>query len=305
MFKNLKLICVSFTSLIFILSCSKISESFQKEGEAFYQEEQYKEAVSSLDKALYFDSKNLSALNLRAKAKYALKDTIGYLKDLASAFSVRPKKPKDFGVKAHQFFHFEEYDSALVYLNKELIEKENYQDLYLRGTIHYKNNNYGYAISDFKKALSFDDSDSVNVYKALSKSYLKISDYFNALYNISNAIDIDPNQKQFFRIRALIHMDNENYKYAIEDYNKYLKFDSLNPAIYINMAIASKATNDLNRAIKNYKKVKELKHPREHETLNEEIAILYYHLGNTTKSCEFFSLLKNKDNYLLKKACGE
>ena len=97
--------------------------------------------------------------------------------------------------------------------------------------------------------------------------------YEKALVDMNEAIRLQPQESQYYVLRAQIHYSLDNYDGAMEDYGNAINLDSYNMIAYYNRGILRTEINDINRAIEDFTMVLRL-NPNDYRTLYNR-AILY------------------------------
>ena len=98
-------------------------------------------------------------------------------------------------------------------------------------------------------------------------------DYEKALSDMNEAIRLQPQESQYYVIRAQVNYNLDNLNGALDDYSYAIDFDHHNTIAYYNRGILRAEINDVNRAIEDFTAVLKLK-PADYRTLYNR-AILY------------------------------
>ncbi len=98
-------------------------------------------------------------------------------------------------------------------------------------------------------------------------------DYEKALSDMNEAIRLQPQESQYYVIRAQVNYNLDNLNGALDDYSYAIDFDHHNTIAYYNRGILRAEINDVNRAIEDFTAVLKLS-PADYRTLYNR-AILY------------------------------
>ena len=160
----------------------KFSKAYQNRADLHITIKQYKPALADADSAVAYDTtRDGYAYVTRAKAKYALQDTLGSIKDFTQALVVNPKNSEAYSGRGEVRSDSMEYTPALVDLDSSVnIYAGNSYAYQVRGIIKSKLGDREGAIHDFRSELQYDPN---NVYADLMLSRELIADrqYQNAL----------------------------------------------------------------------------------------------------------------------------
>lgn len=165
---------------------------------------------------------------------------------------------KENGVK---LLSRKEYMDAIEELDKAIKKKKDYDTAYLNlGIAYLAINNCEEAKSALKKAIDINPDitewktalatacicleeyaeakiilDALNigketeiVYSTYALYYMNIGDYGRALYNLTRATELNPQNHGNYSQRALLYYNNEEFESALKDINKAIDLDSTN-----------------------------------------------------------------------------
>ncbi len=146
---------------------------------------------------------------------------------------------------------FNSYESALKFFNQAININSNYIEAYFqRGLLQKKVFKYEEAIDNFTKVLEINpqfiealftrgeckielfDSDENDyfIHEANTKTIEEMRSWGDPLQDCNKAIEIDPNNADFYQRRGCWKQELEDYQGAIDDYKKAIE---INPSLYL------------------------------------------------------------------------
>lgn len=200
----------------------------------------YEEAISDYDKALEALPGNKQILFNKALAQDALKD----------------------------------YVSSEKTFNELMRHNPNYDRAYRgRAKLRMSQGDTLGAISDLDTALMLNKYSHEMYAMRAGLEATSTKNYEKALSDMNEAIRLQPQESQYYVIRAQVYYGLDNYDGAMEDYGNAINLDPYNMIAYYNRGILRAEINDINRAIEDFSAVLRL-NPSDYRTLYNR-AILY------------------------------
>ena len=200
-------------------------------GNNYFKNLDYNSAKKHYNKALQLKSNN-DILEKKLICDYYLENYNTVLKSNLDSNSIEFKL-----IKAKSYFHLNNYNAALKYVNEVFeIDESNNDGLLLKGSIWYNRHNYSYALNFFKrckKEIGNDSNFSLKCFIDYVYCLIEVKDYSKVI-NISDLIlnnfkdNIDAliakgltfyNQKSYFD--ALENFDKTYSLYGSEKLDKY------------------------------------------------------------------------------------
>ena len=214
--------------IVFIVIFSSLSYC-QKDD--FYKIQEYDSTYINFVtcKTEYFNDSNFNigvSLYNNSKFKKAIeKFNLVILSD--STFS------RAYAFRAKSYIYLEQYDKALIDLNKVIYYTPKDGGVYLeRGNIYKIKNDIFNAINDYGKAIEL-ISNNYYAYYQRADSYLNKGEFDKALTDINKFIEIRPDISYGYYLRAFIRMDNNSYENVLEDLTQSIKINPDNNNSYL------------------------------------------------------------------------
>ena len=145
------------------------------------------------------------------------------------------------------------------YINRVNIGNDKFlaKKFFARGLLYYKSKKYNEAISYYTKAINLSpDDDNYYLYRGLA--YLDKKDYSKAVDDFSAGIKLDSGNINFYLKRAAAYVELKQYNKAIVDLTKSIEFRPDVSAVYENRAHFYFLVADYNNAVLDYSKAIEL-----------------------------------------------
>ena len=313
--------------LIVLLGCaSTTSAQYNREyffwaGRRCMMNNDYQEAIRTLNTLLRVDDEAFEGFFLRGIAKYNLDDLLGAEADFTTAIELNPVYTQAYTYRAITRSRLGNYDDALQDF-REAIELR--PDLpgpyYSRGVTRLLNQQFEEAISDFNKYIR-QETKVADAYICRGLSYLHLKDtlaayedYDTAIrtnrenpngYNrrgtlfmqqkrlaeaeadFNKAIECDSAYLLSYFNRALVYSDTNRPMAALADFDKVIRLDSTSSLTYFNRAMLRSQIGDYNRALEDYDKVA-LYSPNNVLVFYNRAGV-YTQLGNYEKAVEDYT----------------
>ncbi len=280
--------------LVVLFSSWEIKAQYNRDyffwvGRQCMMDNDYQEAIRTLNTLLRVDEEAFEGYFLRGIAKYNLDDLLGAETDFSTAIRLNPVYTQAYTYRAITRSRLGNYDDALQDF-QEAIELR--PDLpgpyYSRGVTRLLNQQFEEAIGDFDKFIR-QETKVADAYICRGLSYLHLKDTVQAYENYNTAIKTNresPNgynrrgtlymqQRRFadaeadfnkaiscdstyllsYFNRALVYSDTHRPLAALDDFDTVIELDSTNSLTYFNRAMLRSQIGDYNRALEDYDKV--------------------------------------------------
>ena len=218
----------------------------------------YQEAIRTLNILLRFDEDAFEGYFLRGIAKYNLDDLLGAEEDFSTAIRLNPVYTQAYTYRAITRSRLGNYDDALQDF-REAIELR--PDLpgpyYSRGVTRLLNQQFKEAISDFDKFIR-QENKVADAYICRGLSYLHLKDTVKAYENFNTAIRTNREDPNGYNRRGGLYLEQERYKEAEADFNKAISCDSTYLLSFFNRALVYNATNRPMQALADFDRVIQL-----------------------------------------------
>lgn len=243
-----------------LLSGATVRAQYNKEyfvwvGRTCMMNNDYQEAIRTLNTLLRFDANAYEAYFLRGIAKYNLNDLLGAEADFTTAIRKNPVYTQAYTYRAIVRSLLGNYDDALQDF-KEAIELR--PDLpgpyYSRGVTRLLNQQFDDAIEDFDQFIRQENKVSeAFIYRGIS--YLQLKDTVRAYENFNTAIRTNRENPLGYNSRGELYMRQDRYKEAEEDFDKAVECDSTYIPSFFNRALVYADTHRPMRAMSDFDKV--------------------------------------------------
>jgi len=229
-------------------------------GVALKRNNEYDKAIKILNKALSYDS-NSDLCYYNLGHCYAEKeDYYSAIEYYKKAVKINPKFISAYVDLGVADILIGDYDEALVELNRVLdlydknkLPKENFKnDDLLKtflglGEISYNNKKFDLALKYFNEASKY-DSNNINVYKGLYKTYLEIKDSTNSIVNFIKVINQDTSKWRYYESIGNYYLRHKEYPLAIQNYRNYFQYNDNNAVVLYKIGFSYLYVNKLDSA---------------------------------------------------------
>lgn len=227
-------------------------------GQRCMMDNNYQEAIRTLNTLLRFDEDAFEGYFLRGIAKYNLDDLIGAEADFSTAIRKNPVYTQAYTYRAVTRSRLGNYDDALQDF-REAIELR--PDLpgpyYSRGVTRLLNQQFKEAIEDFDKFIR-QENKVADAFICRGLSYLHLKDTVRAYENFNTAIRTNRENPNGYNRRGSLYMQQRHYAEAEADFNKAIACDSTYLLSYFNRALVYSDTNRPMLALADFDKVIQL-----------------------------------------------
>ena len=249
----------------------------------------YQEAIRTLNTLLRFDDEAFEGYFLRGIAKYNLDDLIGAEADFTAAIRLNPVYTQAYTYRAIPRSRLGNYDDALQDFREAIdLRPDLPGPYYSRGVTRLLNQQFDEAIADFDKfirqenkvadaficrglsylhlkdtARAYENFDTAirtnrenpNGYNRRGDLYMRQGRYKEAEADFDKAIACDSSYLLSYFNRALVYNETHRPMQALADFDEVLRLDSTNSLTYFNRAMLRTQIGDYNRALEDYDKV--------------------------------------------------
>ncbi|MBR6655432.1 MAG: tetratricopeptide repeat protein [Alistipes sp.] len=252
-------------------------------------ENDFKEAIRTLNVLLRFDDKAYEGYFLRGIAKYNLDDLLGAEMDFTEAIERNPVFTTAFTYRAITRSRLGNYDDALADFREAIeLRPDLPNPYYSRGVTRLLNQQFKEAIEDFDNFIRYEKKvadaylnrgvcylhlrDTVKAYADFELGirtnrespmgynrrgvlYMKQQRYGEAEQDFDMAVKCDSTLAMSYFNRALIYSETKRPMQSLNDLDRVLQLDSTSSIAYFNRAIIRSQIGDYNRALDDYNKV--------------------------------------------------
>ena len=282
---------------------------------------EFTEAIRTLNVLLRFDEDAYEGYFLRGIAKYNLDDLIGADADFSIAIEKNPVFTTAYTYRAITRSRLGNYDDALSDFREAIDLRPDLPNPYFsRGVTRLLNQQFKEAISDFDNFIRYEKK-VADAYLNRGVCYLFLKDTLRAYENFDQAIRTNRENPNSYNRRGALYMQQRRFEEAERDFDKAIECDSTLPLSYFNRALVYNETarpmqslsdldrvisldstssityfnraivrtgiGDYNRALEDYNKV--ALYSPENVLVYYNRAILYTHLGNIDKAIDDYS----------------
>lgn len=153
--------------------------------------------------------------------------------------------------------------------------KKKAMDHFINGSVAETKGDYASAVLEFQDALALDPS--AGIYYALGKNYYYLNKLSLAIQNARKAVQLDPNQKEYYELLSSIYSSARQFDSAAVTLEQAIKLDSNDVELYYKLARLYENSKPL-KAIEIYEKVTSIIGPDWNVLIR--VAELYERLGN-------------------------
>lgn len=255
---------------------------FNRQGDRYYDLEQYEEAVKSYTEAIQLQANNSMFYNNRGCAYDNLGEYDKAISDYNKAIELDPESSTVYNNRGYLYFTLREYDKAILDLEEAIRLDPNNADAYgNRGCLYDDLGDCDKAIDDYSRSIELNPNNA-DTYVNRGYVYDQLKKYNEAISDYCRAIELDPDNAVAYNNRGSIYIVLGRTDEAISDLNKAieLKAEVANP--YKHLGNIYKEQGDYTRSIQCLSKAIELN--SEYKDAYLLRAEVYRLLGETKKA---------------------
>ena len=218
----------------------------------------FKEAIRTLNVLLRFDENAYEGYFLRGIAKYNLDDLLGAEADFTEAIERNPVFTTAFTYRAITRSRLGNYDDALNDFREAIeLRPDLPNPYYSRGVTRLLNQQFEEAIKDFDNFIQYEKK-VADAYLNRGVCYLYLKDTVRALSDFEQGIRTNRESPMGYNRRGLLYLEQKRYDEAEEDFDLAVKCDTTLAMSYFNRALVYNATNRPKQSLSDLDKVIQL-----------------------------------------------
>lgn len=237
--------------------------AWYKRATAYFNQENFAEAIDDCSKAMSLDKNSIKAMTIRGLSKQSLGRFEDAAVDLSFAIDKQPNNPMLYVKRANCFYNLKKYADAVndfdacIRLHQKEASVVEADVIYYRGKAHYFLAHYDLAILDFNQ---FIDQNPLHggaiFYRGQSYSMQNRNEL--ALRDYNRCIELNPHNADFFSDRSEIYLQMANYPLAISDLDECLRLNPSHAVALFNRGLYYVRHNNYDQAIVDFTKYIEL-----------------------------------------------
>lgn len=248
-------------TILFALSASQAVAQYNREyffyvGRRQMMDNDFREAIRTLNVLLRFDENAYEGYFLRGIAKYNLDDLIGAEADFSIAIEKNPVFTTAYTYRAITRSRLGNYDDALADFREAIdLRPDLPNPYYSRGVTRLLNQQFKEAISDFDNFIRYEKK-VADAYINRGVCYLHLKDTVRAYSDFELGIRTNRESPTGYNRRGTLYLTQRKMTEAEADFNRAVQCDSMLPMSYFNRALVYNETNrpmlslkDLDRVI--------------------------------------------------------
>ncbi len=243
-----------------LLCGSRVRAQYNREyffwmGQRCMMDNNYQEAIRTLNTLLRFDEEAYEGYFLRGIAKYNLDDLIGAEADFSTAIGKNPVYTQAYTYRAVTRSRLGNYDDALQDFREAIdLRPDLPGPYYSRGVTRLLNQQFKEAVEDFDQFIR-QDNKVADAYICRGLSHLHLKDTVRAYADFDTAIRTNRENPNGYNRRGALYMQQERYAEAEKDFDKAVTCDSTFVLSFFNRALVYSSTNRPTQALADFDRV--------------------------------------------------
>lgn len=233
-------------------------EGYVTRAQIYLEQRQFAAAIDDLETATRLNPDAAPLYLLRALSRNQMNDFETALVDSITALSLGANFTMSLLARAAAHLGLSHYDKALSDANNSLKDEPRADGYHLRGIIYLKMNKLDEAIQDFELSLAVSRNEAISENARLMRALAlaRQGRYDEAVLDITEVLDSNPNNLTGLSYRAQICMVQKNLNVALKDYDKIVDllpesadWRQRRGALLVAMGEHKRACDDLSRAL--------------------------------------------------------
>ncbi|MBO4738001.1 MAG: tetratricopeptide repeat protein [Bacteroidales bacterium] len=230
------------------------AEKLYNSGLEKYKAKSYIAAIADLQKSIEINMNLKASYLLLAKAQQANNQSDEAVKTLLKYADKTDRKDSVYYLIAKVYFDEGQYAQSVDYLDSSVAAyTPDYKTIYLRSLAYYYTQQYDKALVEMNKVMAQKNQAFLYNDRATIKQAQK--DYQGAMADFEKAIALDSNNMEYINNRGLLKMDMEEYEAAIEDFNQVIGMNDKCYQAYNNRGLAQAHLLNYEEALKEFNNI--------------------------------------------------
>lgn len=283
---------ILLTALALFVGIGNVSAQYNREyffwvGRQQMMENEFTEAIRTLNVLLRFDDNAYEGYFLRGIAKYNLDDLIGAEADFSIAIDKNPVFTTAYTYRAITRSRLGNYDDALKDFREAIDLRPDLPNPYFsRGVTRLLNQQFKDAIEDFDNFIRYEKK-VADAYINRGVCYLYLKDTVRAYENFDTAVRTNRENPISYNRRGGLYFEQKRFEEAEADFNKAIECDSTMPLSYFNRALVYNETNRPMQSLADLDKVIQLDSTNSITYFNR--AIIRSNIGDYNRALEDYN----------------
>lgn len=276
--------------LIFIgsvnINFAQTADELYENANSSFENEDYKGALKTIEKAIELDSLDADFYNLKALSLFKLEKFQESYNTYNKALSIFPERPYLYISRGNLFLTIQKYDYATLDFTKAMGLAKNdtikYSAVTNRAAAKLSVRDFEGAYEDLMTAYEYDSTD-VATLTNLGAVCDEVGRKDETLKYLLKVIEVDSSFYPAYGNIGFKYQEMGQYEKAIEYFNKVLEFNPKEPLGYSNRSYNRLKLGDLKGAMDDIEK--SIKLYPENSYAYRIRALIYFEKGKTSKAC--------------------
>lgn len=238
-------------------------ETYHQRGNAYYDLEQYQNAIKDYTQAIQLNPNYTNAYFNRGLARYDAQDLSGAIADYSQVIELEPTDVDAYYKRGLAHYALENYQKAIEDYSEAIRIQSDHPLAYRsRGIARVNSGDLQGALADYTEAIQL-DSKNVLAYYDRGRTRFHLGDYQGALADYDRVIELQPDNSSVYGNRCSTQINLSKHQAAIDDCTKAIQLEP-NAVAYNNRCVAYLNISELENALADCNKAIELT-PTDHK----------------------------------------
>lgn len=211
-----------------LVAIVKRENNYLPTADYYYEKRQFDSAQVYAQKAVDYSPLNVEALRLLGHSYISTENIPKAREVLQKSLALFPDDYLAIELMGEVFFRERQYDSSAVYFKRSTEMRVNFSKGYLNyGVTLFNQKKYEAAIVQFENTIRYADEVEANYYTFIVKCYHALKQYQQGINAAGQALSIDPNHAETYKMLAVIYDEMGNAAQAQEMYRRYIEITGL------------------------------------------------------------------------------
>ena len=238
-------------------------EAYHQRANAYYDLEEYQQAIEDYTKAIQLNPNYINAYFNRGLARYDAQDLPGAIADYSKVIELQPQDADAYYKRGLAQYDQENYQKAVDdYSEAVRLQSDNPQAYRSRGIARVSAGDLQGGLADYTEAIRLDPK-NILAYYDRGRARFHLGDYQGALADYDRVIELQPENRYVYGNRCSTQINLGEHRAAIDDCTQALELQA-NAVAYNNRCVAYLNLQELDSALADCTRAIELA-PADHQ----------------------------------------
>ncbi|MCP4541847.1 MAG: tetratricopeptide repeat protein [Chloroflexi bacterium] len=241
-----------------VLELDPTADAYALRADLYFEQERWDEARADYDQALAANPDDLAALSRRARAAFAQEDYAAAITDLDAAIALAPTDVDLIALRAETYLALDNLELAYRDAQRALtLDADQPIPQMIEGMFQYEQERYFQAVIDLTDAIDL-DPESARAFAARAHAHFDLHDPDRARADAARALELDPESAQAHLARALVYVYERDWSSALSDADRAVELAPDDELVLVTRGLIYLEGGDANAALDDFEQSLEM-----------------------------------------------